>query len=550
LNTASPSRLLLVAGLCAVAFVVSGLFSRELKAPDEVRVAEIGREMAVTGDWLTPRLNGEPFLEEPPLAYAAIALARRALGGADAVARLSSGLAALAVLLLAFGMARRLGGDEAGLLAVLVLASVAGFQRYASNCLVDGPLMLAVTLGQAAWLALLEPRGGAARVQPGAVLLLHVAAGLAFLVKGAVGPALLYGPLVVDLVWHRRWALLRSGWHLAGLVLGLALVAAWPLAQHAAAPELLQQYVDESVLGRLLPGRFPSGGHQNPPTYYLTSFPGMAAPWVLAAPAFVLWLRRAPASDVARRPGTLAVASLFPVGLLLLSIPATRRSLYLLPLLPSMAVACALWLASARRRTNLARLESLILLLLVGPFALLAELPARVVGAVRGTRPDPFAVRPLLSAVWRGQPPPAGAGVTPARLAWALFGLSLAANLVSGRLLDPEERMTPMATDLARRGAVGDALVGFRLDERSRAIVPLRTGQLFENVEDPAALAQRLAAHPGARLLVPGDQTDRLPAELRPCLTPAATWTFGRHEYLLLALTPGGPAPVPGTPAH
>jgi hypothetical protein len=45
-----------------------------------------------------------------------------------------------------------------------------------------------------------------------------------------------------------------------------------------------------------------------------------------------------------------------------------------------------------------------------------------------------------------------------------------------------------------RMGAVGDALVGFRLDERTRAVVPLRTGQLFENVR-AATLEQRLAAH-------------------------------------------------------
>ena len=528
-----PRRLLLVAALCGLALVASTLFSRALKAPDEVRVAEVGREMAVTGDWVTPRLDGDPFLEQPPLAYAAIGLARRTLGSSDAATRVPSCLAAIATLLLAFGMARRLGGEEAGLLAVLVLASLTGFQRYATNCMVDAPLMLAVTLGQAAWLALLVPRDGGARVQPGAVLLLHVAAGLAFLVKGVVGPALLYGPLLVDLVWHRRWALLRSGWHLTGLALFLALVAAWPLALHAAAPELLRQFVEESVLGRLLPGYFPSGGHRNPPTHYLMSFPGMLVPWLLAAPALVVWLWRAPASDTARRADTRAVACLFPVGLLLLSVPGTRRTLYLLPLVPSMAVACAAWLASARRRTDLSRLESLTLLLLVAPFALLAELPARLVGAVRGTRPDPFAVRPLLAAVWRGQPPPAGAGATPTRLAWAMFGLFLAGNLQADRFLQPEDEMTPMAVALAQMGAVGEDLVGFRMDERTRAIVPLRTGQLFENVEDPAALAQRLAAHPGARLLVPGDQHDRLPAELLPRLAPVAQWNFGRHRYVL-----------------
>ena len=47
-------------GLLALFLLVwfTGLESRKLIRPDEGRYAEIPREMAVTGDWLTPRLNG------------------------------------------------------------------------------------------------------------------------------------------------------------------------------------------------------------------------------------------------------------------------------------------------------------------------------------------------------------------------------------------------------------------------------------------------------------------------------------------------------------
>ena len=40
-----------------------------LLGPDEPRYASIGREMARSGDWITPRLWGEPWFEKPVLLY-------------------------------------------------------------------------------------------------------------------------------------------------------------------------------------------------------------------------------------------------------------------------------------------------------------------------------------------------------------------------------------------------------------------------------------------------------------------------------------------------
>ena len=50
------------------------ILNSELSIHDTARVAGIAREMAFTGNYLIPRLNGQNFLEYPPLGYLPIAL--------------------------------------------------------------------------------------------------------------------------------------------------------------------------------------------------------------------------------------------------------------------------------------------------------------------------------------------------------------------------------------------------------------------------------------------------------------------------------------------
>src|SRR5262249_52987323 len=57
-----------------------GCLSFDLFEPDEGRYAEIPREMLVRGDWIVPYLQGEPYLDKPPLLYWLVNLSYRAFG--------------------------------------------------------------------------------------------------------------------------------------------------------------------------------------------------------------------------------------------------------------------------------------------------------------------------------------------------------------------------------------------------------------------------------------------------------------------------------------
>ena len=92
--------LLLVSALPLFAL---GLSNHGVWTADEPRVAEIGREMALSGNWAVPTLNQKPFLEEPPLYYASIAAIFRLFGGAsDKTVRIPSAIFAFGGVLALF----------------------------------------------------------------------------------------------------------------------------------------------------------------------------------------------------------------------------------------------------------------------------------------------------------------------------------------------------------------------------------------------------------------------------------------------------------------
>src|SRR4051812_43888145 len=121
--TPLTTRLLLAVLVIAALFVGFDNMERALANPDEGRYAEIAREMAATGDWVTPRLNGIKYFEKPALQYWATAAAFEAFGENDWTARLWSGITGFCGVLLAWFAARRLYGETAGRLAAAVLGT-------------------------------------------------------------------------------------------------------------------------------------------------------------------------------------------------------------------------------------------------------------------------------------------------------------------------------------------------------------------------------------------------------------------------------------------
>src|SRR3954470_9725337 len=92
---------------------------RTLVPPDEGRYAEMAREMLVSGDWITTRLNGIKYFEKPPLQTWMNALSFAAFGLGDWQARLWTGVSGLLGVFLTGYAGLRVFGPRVGFYAAL-----------------------------------------------------------------------------------------------------------------------------------------------------------------------------------------------------------------------------------------------------------------------------------------------------------------------------------------------------------------------------------------------------------------------------------------------
>src|SRR6185369_16298139 len=390
--------------LLALVVCCAGTFSHSLWSPDEPTGAAVGRAMYDTGDLTVPRLNGSPFIEKPPLYWWVQVAVFRLFGLSHGVARLPSALFGILTILTTYLLGRRLGGLRQGLLAAAVLGSTALFAEEVERVGVDPALAFFVALAHYGFAVLAEPRSPGER--RGALWLIALATPLAFLSKGVVALGLGVVPPVLWLLATRRTRALRDLLPLAalGIPLFALFVVPWAVALYKAAGwPALQECLLNNTTGRFLENRQGTVyGHRQPWWYYGSTAPAVLLPWSLAVPAMLKagLLRRRPVEDI---EGTKARSLLFTtvlLSILFLSVAASKRELYLLPLLPAFSVCAAWWLDGIQERNS--SWDRRTLLLLAGLAIALPLLLWGIALVVKLAPPPRLALAPLQDALSPG----------------------------------------------------------------------------------------------------------------------------------------------------
>jgi 4-amino-4-deoxy-L-arabinose transferase-like glycosyltransferase len=337
--------------LCWLAFFHQ-LGTLGLMDKTEALFVEVARQMFESGDWVTPRWNGETFFDYPVWGYWMVALSFRLFGISAWAARLPVALAASVTVLAVFALVLRLApaGEYAerrvdrATLAATVLALSPGWIGWGRSSVTDMFLSSAIALALLGFFLAYtsEARSGARRL--GHVVLALFAA-IAVLAKGPVGlllPALviisfllLQGRLLKEL---RRTPLLS----MAALFLGVALPW-YALASQANGMDFLGRFLGFSNLERFTSVLY---DHPGPPWFYL--------PWVLLL--LFPWALFLPVSVAGLRPWRLAPWRLVPPGadlplfalvwlvmiVVFFSAAATKLPGYILPAVPGGALLLAL----------------------------------------------------------------------------------------------------------------------------------------------------------------------------------------------------------------
>jgi 4-amino-4-deoxy-L-arabinose transferase-like glycosyltransferase len=147
----------IVAAIAGLVFLVSiGSPPRLMDDVDAVQ-AQVARNMLASGDWVTARLDGVPYLEKAPLNYWMTAVAFWIFGVHDWAARLPHALAVMLLCWITYRFARWAFDETAGLYAGIALSTSVGLFLFTRILIPDAVLTLAITGAIWAWLRLLEP---------------------------------------------------------------------------------------------------------------------------------------------------------------------------------------------------------------------------------------------------------------------------------------------------------------------------------------------------------------------------------------------------------
>jgi 4-amino-4-deoxy-L-arabinose transferase-like glycosyltransferase len=350
--------------------------------PDEPRYAWIARDMAETGDWVTPRLYGKPWFEKPPLFYWAAGHCFKWFGVSEAAGRLPSAVSALLATLALAWLALRLYGAETARWLLLLLPTTVGMIGFSHAAATDMPFSGMLTIAMVcAFVVLGLTRDENTPILPRtrwlALVLFGLSMGLAVLAKGPVAIILCGGGVLFWALFTKHWHDTLRLLHPAAIATFCATALPWYIRCARRNPDFLRVFFIEHNLKRYLTPEFQ---HIQPFWFYLPVLLVALLPWT----ALFLWRV---AHEVVRflraqrmKEPALLLACWAGFCVVFFSISRSKLPGYILPALPALALILACSFISTEKVSRCVLRVSLLLcsFLLLLPLAFVGFLAPHI----------------------------------------------------------------------------------------------------------------------------------------------------------------------------
>jgi len=311
--------------------------------------AQIARNMLTSGDWVTARLDGVPYLEKSPLIYWTIAVSYEIFGVHDWAARLPVALSAMGLCWLTAAFGIWAFGRRAGLYAGLIMATCIGLFLFTRVLIPDVMLTLAIALAMWAFLRVLDEDEPHPRLWAFA---LAASLGVGLLLKSTIAVLFPVAAGVIYLAVTRQlfsWAVWKRLRPFSGIAIILIIAAPWHVLATLRNPPYFSfsfrsvpgqyhgflwfYFMNEQVL-RFLNLRYPRDYNTVPRLYFWLFHLLWLFPWSVYFPA-VFELKFRPVD----RAGRTRLLALCWTGFMLVFFTfSTTQEYYTMPCYPALAL--------------------------------------------------------------------------------------------------------------------------------------------------------------------------------------------------------------------
>lgn len=313
-----------------------------LHSPDGARYAEIPREMVVSGDYTTPRLNGVKYFEKPPLFYWLQAASIKIFGANDLAVSLANALLALGSALLIYLIGRKIYGRLEGILASYMFATSVLVFALTRVVTLDVALTFFITMTLGGFLigAQTPANTGCRRAY---FYLAYAGAALAVMTKGLVG---MLFPSMIILFWvviFNKWRELKYYYCFSGILIFCLIAVPWHILVQLKNPEFFDFYVIKQHFLR-----------------YLTNYAIRTKPWwflpITLLAGLYPWSVFLPQAVISKKEQYLQQSSFFLIWALAIyafyTFSDSQLMPYILPVLPPLTLLIGNYLAPYLQSNN------------------------------------------------------------------------------------------------------------------------------------------------------------------------------------------------------